>query len=96
MDRPEFTPVRTQEERDADDSKVFTIRMNKEELKEFEAAARTLQQEKVSTTIKQLARLGMLVLHDPKTLYVIDAVLINKRRNERTGITTADPDFVRL
>jgi hypothetical protein len=95
QDKP-FVPMRTQEERDEADSKVFTIRMNKEELKEFEAAARTLQQEKVSTTIKQLARLGLLVLLDPKTLYAIEVVLLNKRRNERTGIMSPDPDFVRL
>lgn len=96
LEMPAFTPTKLQEERDAEESKVFTIRMNKDELKEFEAAARTLQQEKVSTTIKQLARLGMLVLHDPKTLYAIDTVLENKRRNERIGIATPNPDFVRL
>jgi hypothetical protein len=96
LDMPAFTPTRTQEERDAADSKVFTIRMSKEELREFEEAARFLQQEKVSTTVKQLARLGIVVLHDPKTRYVLETVFKNKRNNERLGISTPNPDFVQL
>lgn len=96
LEMPAFTPTRLQEERDADSSRVFTIRMSKEELKEFEEAARTLQQEKISTTVKQLARLGMLVLHDQKTRYVLDTVFKNKRNNERIGIATPNPDFVQM
>jgi chromosome condensin MukBEF MukE localization factor len=96
LEMPPFTTTKLQEERDSQESKVFTIRMSKDELKEFEEAARTLQQEKVSTTIKQLARLGMLVLHDKKTLYVLETVFKNKRNNERIGIVTPQPDFVQM
>lgn len=96
LEMPAFTTTRTQEERDASESRVFTIRMSKEELREFEEAARLLQQEKVSTTVKQLARIGMLVLHDPKTRYLLETVFKNKRNNERIGIATPNPDFVQM
>jgi len=40
--------------------------------------------------------LGMLVLHDKKTLYVLETVFKNKRNNERIGIVTPQPDFVQM
>lgn len=89
-----FTPTRLQEERDDDTGKVFTIRMNDEELKMLEEAGRRLQQEKIGSVVKQLVQIGLMdVLHDKKTSLILEIAFKNKRRNERLGINIASPSF---
>lgn len=94
IERQDFVPYRTEEERSNDDSKVFTIRLNREEMAEFEKAGIILRQEKPSTIIKQLAQIGLYdVLHDEKVRLVLEMGFKNKEKNDRLGITTVTPAF---
>jgi hypothetical protein len=89
-DTPAFTPQRFQEERDKDKGKVFTIRLNEEEVKALRKAQNIMQQEKDSTTVKQLAMFGLYVLHDRSTAYILDVLGNNIRKNRRNGIEEVD------
>lgn len=92
--RPAFTTKRTEEERAKDTTEVFTIRLNKEERAILDQAKVILQQEKDTTALKQLARIGYeFVLQDRKTALILDLVLNNKRRNQRTGIIETEIKF---
>ena len=91
-----FVPYRDQEERDQDKTRVFSIRLNDEELLWLQDAAIILQQERLTTAIKQLAKIGSIVLHDSKTREIIDNIFDNKRRNERIGIVEPEPKFKKL
>jgi len=81
-----FVPYRDQEERDKDKGKVFTIRLNEEEVRNLKTAQNIMQQEKDSTTLKQLAMFGLYVLHDRSTAYILKVLGDNLRKNKRTGI----------
>lgn len=92
--RPAFESKRTEEERANDKYEVFTIRLNKEERDILNKAKIVLQQEKDSTAIKQLAMIGYtFVLQDKKTLFILDYILNNKRRNQRLGIIETEINF---
>lgn len=93
LKRPSFTPTRLQEDRDQDNYRILSVRLNEQELKRLEEDARILRQEKPATALKQLAEIGSIVIHDPQTRAVLEAVFENQRRNERLGITMADPRF---
>jgi len=67
---------------------TFTIKMNKEEREEFDEWKYLLQQEKDSTAIKQLARIGAKVLLEEKVKLINEIVVNNYRKNKRAGIVT--------
>ena len=69
---------------------TFTIKLNAEERNEFNELKKFLQQEKDSTAMKQLAKIGSKVLLDEKTKAVNEIVLGNYRKNKRLGIVTFD------
>ena len=75
-----------QEEREKDKSKVFAIRLNAEEIKNLTIAQNILQQEKDSTCVKQLAMLGLHVLHERSSAYLLSILNDNIRKNKRMGI----------
>ena len=85
-DKKPFYSTRLEEERAKDKGKVFTIRLNEEELKNLKLAQNILQQEKGSTTVKQLAMFGLYVLHDRSTAYILKVLGHNIRKNKRLGI----------
>ena len=87
---------RLQEERDQDKTRVFSIRLNDEELLWLQDGAKILQQERLTTAIKQLAKIGSIVLHDSQTKEIITSIFGNKRRNERIGILEVEPKFKKL
>lgn len=94
MEISAFTPMKLQEERD-EDSKVFTIRLNREEMLQFEEAGKVLQQEKPGTILKQLALIGLQdVLHDQKVRLVLGIGFKNKEKNDRLGIGAVRPIFM--
>jgi hypothetical protein len=94
IESPAFTPMKLEEERD-EDSKVFTIRLNKAEMLQLEEAGRVLQQEKPGTIIKQLALIGLQdVLHDEKVRLILGIGFKNKDKNDRLGIATPQPVFM--
>lgn len=85
--KPLFTPQRLDEERLKDDSKVYTIRLNRSERADIAQAMTLLQQPKRGTTIKQLVKIGLSsVLHDARTREFLGIVADNSRKNERLGI----------
>lgn len=96
LDRGAFVRTRLDEERASDQSKVITVRMNKDELERLEAAALYLGQEKISTALKQLFEVGLIVLHDPQTKAVLDLLFNNERKNKRLGIELPDPKFTQM
>lgn len=93
MQRAPFTPTRLQEERDKDQFKILSVRLNLRELSRLEEDARILRQEKPATALKQLAEIGSIVIHEPKMMAILEVVFENQRRNERLGIQVADPSF---
>lgn len=89
-----FQAQRPQEERALDKSETFTIRINTDERRQLDEAKRFIQQTKDSTALKQLAWIGLRrVLHDAETHYLLDVVLNNRRRNERTGVPVDPADY---
>ena len=81
-----FVPYRLEEERPKEAGKIFTIRLNEEELKNLKDAQKILQQEKQSTTVKQLTMFGLYVLHERSTAYILKVLGDNIRKNKRLGI----------
>lgn len=81
-----FYSTRLEEEREKDKGKIFTIRLNREELENLRIAQNLLQQEKSSTTVKQLTMLGLYVLHDRSNAYILKVLNDNIRKNKRIGI----------
>jgi hypothetical protein len=72
-------------------SKVFTIRLNTKEQADIIQASVLLRQKKLSTSIKQLCKIGLQnVLHDEKTRTFLGIVSNNSRKNERLGIMSED------
>ena len=71
---------------------TFTVKLNKEERTQFDSFKQTIQQEKDSTAIKQLAWIGAEVLLDKKTKQIMATILNNYRKNKRMGIVTFDSD----
>ena len=75
--------VRYHEEKAVDS---FTIRFNEAERKSFEEDKKILEQSKDSTALKQLARIGSIVIHDSQMSAILGVVFSNKRKNQRAGI----------
>ena len=95
-DKRPFYRTKLDEEKATEKGKIFTIRLNDEEIKQLKADMKLLRQVKPSTTIKQLWRVGRTVLHDDKTGSIIRIVLGNFRRNERTGIVEPDVEIEQI
>lgn len=81
-----FYAKRLEEERKKDKGKVFTIRLNQEELENLQVAKTFLQQEKDSTAVKQLTMVGLFVLQDRSVAYILKVLKNNIRKNKRIGI----------
>jgi|TARA_Y100000034_G_C6647581_1_gene283317 hypothetical protein len=71
-------------------SDTFTIKLNAEERADLEKWKHLIQQEKDSTCIKQLARIGAEVLLDEKVKSILEVVMNNYRKNKRLGIVSFD------
>lgn len=65
---------------------TIRVRVNKEERAMIEKAQRILRQPKDSTALKQLAKVGYIVLHDQKIGDILGLIIDNSRKNKRTGI----------
>ena len=88
LEKTKFVNYTLEEERNPDKDVVFSTRLNNTDKNWFLPAKRYLKQPKNSTAMKQLAEIGaIIVLHDPKMAKIIDVVLNNSRRNERTGVS---------
>ena len=85
--REHFIPQRLEEEREKDKRKVITISLNLEELEELKKDMALIRQDQLGKAVKQLMKIGQIVLHEEKTSKIIDTLFINKRNSERRGIT---------
>lgn len=65
---------------------TFTVRLNIEEREELKKNKKILEQSKDSTAFKQLAKIGAIVLHDPKMSDILGVIFKNKRNNKRSGV----------
>jgi len=96
IENPPFLINKDFDERQAEKSKVVTIRLNKEELSDLEELGKLLRQEKLGTVIKQVMSLGVLVLQDSQTAYLVKTLFKNEDNNKRLGIITVKPKFKQL
>lgn len=96
LQREPFTPTRLEEERAKDKSKVVPVRLNVEELRALEEAGLIIEEEKLSSVIKTLMNLGLIVIHSPETTAIINTVFKNKRNNQRRGVSVVEPKFTQM
>lgn len=86
LEKKPFVNYTLEEDKKEEDSKVFTLRLNKEEQDNLKGCMVLLQQEKVGTALKQLANLGMFVLHERSMAHILGVLGDNIRKNKRIGI----------
>lgn len=79
MIKPSFTSKRLDEEKEKDKRKVIPVSFNLEELKKLEEIKKDLKQDLTGTAIKQLMRLGAIVLQEEKTKVIQDIITTNER-----------------
>jgi hypothetical protein len=86
IDKKPFVNYKTEDEKDG--SLTLTIRLSEREQRWLIEAKSFIKQPKTSTAIKQLARIGaVVVLHDKKINKILELIIDNKRKNERIGAT---------
>ena len=86
LQKEPFKPYKLEEERNLDEL-VFTVRLNIEEQLELKEAKNLLKQQKDSTALKQLAKVGFKCITSPEIKQILETILNNKRKNERVGLT---------
>ena len=84
MEQEPFVKYNLDEEGKKVDS--FTVRLNKAEREQFEKDKVIIEQVKDSTAMKQLAKIGSIVLHDNKMVSILSTLFKNKRNNQRLGV----------
>ena len=92
-DTKAFYSTRDEDERAKDKGKVFTMRLNDQEMRELKDDMKLLHQVKASTTMKQMWRLARFVLHQDKIGLVLQYIQGNIRRNEKSGIVDAETEI---
>jgi len=85
-----FVKYKLDDEKDNEKRETFTVSLNKAERQELEDDKKILQQSKDSTAIKQMWRIGRIVLHDDMTGKILKEILQNRNRNKRLGIVEFD------
>ena len=84
--REAFESTRLEEERSKDKGQVFSLWLNNGEIADLVMYKELLQQDKDSTTIKQLVELGKILIDSDLTASVMSVVLSNIKKNERLGL----------
>ena len=88
--REPFTSTKLDEDKTDKYGKVFTMRLNNEQINNLEWVKKVLSQPKDSTAVKQVWEIGLFVLQQDLTGKVLTTVFKNKQKNWRTGVT--DPE----
>ena len=96
LEKKAFVNYTLEEDKVEDDSKVYTFRLNKEEQANLKVCMILLQQEKVSTALKQLANLGMFVLHERSMAHILKVLGQNIRKNKTNGIIEVEEKNIKL
>lgn len=84
IEQQPFTKYKLDEEHDKY-GKVFTVRLNEEQIRQLEWCKKVLSQPKDSTALKQVFEFGLFVLQQDLTGKVLTTVFKNKANNYRTG-----------
>ena len=75
----------------------IAVKLSTDERVWLKEAMLLLRQPKVSTALKQLARIGYAqVILDKKTSWILDMVFNNDRRNNRNGIVDVEAEIKRI
>lgn len=83
LEKQPFTRYKLEGEERPD---TFTVRLNKEERQRLNYVKKIIRQPKDSTAIKQVFELGYDVIHDQKTVRILDLIFKNRKNNARLGI----------
>ena len=87
IEKQPFRMYREEEEKKGDKRKVLTISLNLEELEELKEDMKLLRQDQTGKAIKQLMKIGRIVLHEEKISKIIGVLFINTKNAKRRGIT---------
>ena len=87
-----FEPKKLEEDRGRE--RVISVWLSPEDQRMLKFAQGIIEQERESTAIKQLMRLGIGLVGEPKTAGILDIVFKNKRNNARQGIAEFDTNLV--
>lgn len=66
--------------------KIQSLRMSESEYELFELCGKLLEEEKLSTTIKTLAKLGAYALQEGLSGQICQSLFKKRRQNKRLGI----------
>lgn len=69
---------------------TFTVRLSPIERAQLEKDKQVVNQKKDSTAIKDLWKIGSIVIHDQKMVQILGTIFKNKRNNKRIGIVDFD------
>lgn len=86
IEKPPFTPMRLEEERTKDKTKTITVYLNPQEIIDLDRCKKLLQQEKDSTALKQIWRLGINLIDDNLHGALLKQIIKNIKNNKRIGI----------
>ena len=79
---------------DSEKQLVMSLKLNDEEKAWLMEGAKTIRQSKLSTALKQLAKIGYSkVVLDKETNTILDTIFENSRRNERMGINDVETEL---
>ena len=92
-----FVKQHLDEEKEKNNSVIFSTRLNDADLLWFQPAKKFIKQPKNSTALKQLAEIGaIVVIHDEKMHKILDVLRNNFRRNRRMGIAESEYEIRNL
>lgn len=91
MDKKPFVRYKLDEEKAQETDLILNVRLSREEQDLLAEAKAFIKQPKNSTALKQLAKIGaVIVLQDQKINMILDIIQNNNRRKERLGIPDSD------
>ena len=85
IEKKPFRPYKLDEDKIVDKRKIIPISLNLEEIKELQEDMKRIKQYQIGKGIKQLMKLGQIVLHDEKIGKIIDTLFINEKNIKRKG-----------
>lgn len=90
IEKKPFRDYTISEDKKKTKHKIVTIWLNEDEQEQLKQAMILLQQPKEGTALKQMAKIGYILLGEPKTNKIMEIVFKNKLNNTRLGIVDFD------
>jgi len=85
--KEKFIRYKLDEEKEKEKRQIISVSLNNEELNSLKESMKLLRQDQHGKAIKQLMKIGQIVLHEKKTSLIIDTLFINELNSKRRGIT---------